>query len=130
MAQAPRDENRVTTLLGVDNIGFTIPTTVGVNSSTHELLTQSKIVDSSGNAVSGESRFNTNHIDDTTTTNVVYIGMEDKSGIAMIKKIDKTGSFPVFTYATVANNPTLTTYATLWAARATTAVYSQYSTAL
>lgn len=37
MAEAPRDGNRVATLIGVDSVGFTTPTTVAVNSS-HEML--------------------------------------------------------------------------------------------
>jgi len=38
MAQAPRDENRVPTLIGVDNVAFTTPTTVAVDPTTHELM--------------------------------------------------------------------------------------------
>lgn len=83
-------------------------------------------VDESGSIqFTSTDRFNTNHIDDYTTTSVVYIGMEDKDSIPMIKKIDSTGNFPVFTYASVSNNPTLTTYALMWAAR-TTATYGTY----
>lgn len=40
---APRDENRVTTLLGVDSTFFTTPTTVAVNPITHELLVSAAI---------------------------------------------------------------------------------------
>lgn len=38
MSQAKRDENRVTTLIGVDHIGFSTPTNAAVKSTTHELL--------------------------------------------------------------------------------------------
>lgn len=38
---ATRDENRVPSLIGVDSIGFTDSTTVAVDASTHEMLTQS-----------------------------------------------------------------------------------------
>ncbi len=37
MAQAARDQNRVTTILGVDEATFTIPTTVAVTAD-HEML--------------------------------------------------------------------------------------------
>lgn len=77
---------------------------------------------------SGDSKYATNHLDDYTTTNVTYIGQEDKDGAWKIIKIDETGNFPVFTFASVSNNPTLTTYALAWAAR-TTATYNVYSTA-
>ena len=40
MAEAPRDQNHVPTLLGVDSIAFLTPTTVGVNSTTHALLVE------------------------------------------------------------------------------------------
>jgi hypothetical protein len=77
---------------------------------------------------SGDSTFSTNHLDDYTTTSVTYIGQEDASGVWKMIKIDETGTFPVFTYASIANNPTLTTYSTAWTAR-TTATYNIYSTA-
>lgn len=38
--EAPRDNNRVTTLLGVDSTLFKTPTTAAVDPSTHELLTK------------------------------------------------------------------------------------------
>lgn len=38
--QAPRDENRVTSLIGVDNTLFKTPTTIAVDSITHEILIQ------------------------------------------------------------------------------------------
>ena len=43
MAQAPRDQNRIPTLLGVDSVLFTTPTTVAVDATTHELLVQANI---------------------------------------------------------------------------------------
>lgn len=75
-----------------------------------------------------DTRFNTNHVDDATTTNVAYIGMEDAGGTWCIKKIDSSSTFPVFTYATVTNNSGLTSYTTAWAAR-TSATYGTYSVA-
>jgi len=46
----------------------------------------------------------------------------------MIKKLDETGNYPVNSYATVANNPTLTSYTLAFAARVT-ATYEDYSEA-
>lgn len=40
MAQAPRDQNRIPTLLGVDDIAFTTPTTVAVDATTHAMLVE------------------------------------------------------------------------------------------
>lgn len=86
-------------------------------------------VDSSGNLVSATgNKFNTNAIDDTTTTSVTYICKESASGEWMITKINEAGSFPLFTYATITNNPTLTTYTLAYAAR-TTATYGDYGSA-
>ena len=47
MSNAPRDDNRVTTILGVDSATYTTPTTIAVDPTTHRVLTQ--------NSVSGES---------------------------------------------------------------------------
>lgn len=41
MAQAPRDQNRVTTLLGVSNIDGVTPVTIWVDPVTHRVLTTS-----------------------------------------------------------------------------------------
>lgn len=46
MANAIRDENRVTALIGVDSIGFTTPITVAVNTSTHALLVEATVTPS------------------------------------------------------------------------------------
>jgi len=43
MTQAIRDENRVPTLIGVDSIGFSIPTLVAVNTATHALLIEGSL---------------------------------------------------------------------------------------
>lgn len=75
-----------------------------------------------------DSKFYTNHIDDYTTSNVTYFGQENKDGTWRIIKIDETGNFPVFTYATVTNNPTLTSYTLAWNGRVT-ATYNIYATA-
>lgn len=76
----------------------------------------------------GDSKYATNHLDDYTTTSVTYVGQEDKDGVWKIIKIDETGNFPVFTFASITNNPTLTTYTLAWAGRVA-ATYGAYATA-
>ena len=72
--------------------------------------------------------FQTNDIDDYTTSNVTYIGKEKSDGTWWIVKIDETGDYAVKGHATVTNNPTLTTYTLAWTDRVT-ATYSDYSVA-
>jgi hypothetical protein len=119
MSQAPRDENRIPTLLGVDSTLFETPTTVAVNSTTHELLTSS----------TSTSKYSTNAIDDYTTASTTYICKESSSTANWwFVKIDETGNFPLFTHATVLNNPTMTTYALAYANR-TSLTYQNYNLA-
>lgn len=62
-------------------------------------------------------RFNNQNIKtDSGDTKITYICMMDKEGVWAIKKIDATTGAD-FTYATEANNPTYTTYATAYADR-------------
>lgn len=75
-----------------------------------------------------DSLYNTNNLDDTTTTDVTYIGMEDSAGNWLIKKLDESGAVAVITYATIALNAGLTTYALAWADRVA-AVYDNYADA-
>ena len=125
MAEARRDQNRVTTLIGESSAGET-PINVYVNPVTHELY----VTDSNTTTIASNTKvFGLNGIDDTTTTDVTYIGSETGSGEWKIMKMDESGGFPVFTYASVTNNPTLLSYTLAWAARATTAVYDDYNTA-
>lgn len=84
-------------------------------------------VNSNGEVIITDA-FQANDIDDYTTTSVTYVGLENKDGTWVIKKLDETGNFSLFTYATIINNPALTTYTLAWAAR-TTAVYNIFSTA-
>lgn len=74
-------------------------------------------------------KYGTNAIDDYTTTSVTYI-CKEKADTAdwYIMKIDETGNFPVFTYATVLNNATKTTYALAYADRVTL-TYGNFNTA-
>jgi len=78
--------------------------------------------------VLSDSKYQSNAVDDYTTTDVTYVGLEDKYGKWVIKKIDETGNFPLVSYATIINNPTLTTYTLAWAGRVA-ATYNDYSTA-
>jgi hypothetical protein len=124
MAEAPRDQNRVTALLGTSVTDGVTPIAIYADDTTHELFVKS----ASGSAINTDSKWNTNHLDDYTTTSVTYIGQETTAGVWKMVKIDETGNFPVFTYASVSNNATLTTYALAWAGRVT-AVYDVYSSA-
>ena len=80
--------------------------------------------------VSALDTYNTNNIDDNNTTaSVAYIGMEDKDGTWVIKKIDySVAATPSFTYATVTNNGGIANYAAAWAA-ISTLTYNVYSLA-
>jgi hypothetical protein len=76
----------------------------------------------------GELAYAVNHVDNSTTANTVFIGKEDKSGEWEILRVDRTGAFPVFEYATETNNPALTTYGAAWTARVG-ATYNIFSSA-
>jgi len=58
----------------------------------------------------------TNDVDDTTTTNITYIGKEKDDGTWLILKLDMT-SGTVIRGASVTNNTTHTTYADAWTNR-------------
>ena len=111
MTPFPRDDNRVPITGGVSSFDGVTPTPMQVDPSTGELLVKP--------STPLLSSAKLNAIDDTTTTSITYFGKELPDGQWFIMKIDETGSFPVFTYATVGLNPTLTTYALGWAARTT-----------
>lgn len=87
------------------------------------------VVDDKGNLVTDfGARFATNNIDeaDASTT---YIGKEAAGGMWLIQKIAVSGNVTTYTFATQTNNPSVTDYATAWAARATTLVFGTYSEA-
>lgn len=68
-------------------------------------------------------------VNDLATSGVVtYVGKEQADGTWYIVKLDETSGLAV-THATILNNPTATTYAVAWAARATTISYGAYSEA-
>jgi hypothetical protein len=65
---------------------------------------------------------------ENASATVTYVGKEDKNGTYVIIKIDSTTGYAV-TYATIANNPTRTTYALAWTNRATL-TYEKFATAI
>ena len=101
-------------------------TTTTKPSGTSKVLHDVAIYDADGNQItsfgsaSPLATYVTNDIDDgDTTTDIVYIGKEDKDGAWAIQKIDSTTStLPTFQYATVTNNAGTTTYSTAWTNRA------------
>lgn len=122
MSNSARDENRVTTLIGVSTTDLTTPTKVAVDPITNGLVVSGAV---SISTISDDHKTNT--IDEASAT-VTYIGKENASAVWSILKIDTT-SGTVFTYATIVNNAAQTSgYATAWAARASL-TYSQYSVA-
>ena len=87
-------------------------------------------VDSSGNVIDsfGSSllaNYVTQGLDDTTTSNVTYIGQVKNDGAWLIKKLDETSGM-IFTFANLSNNTTKTTYTLAWADRATL-VYENFN---
>lgn len=78
--------------------------------------------------VSMTERYGNNNID-SPSASLTYIGQTDIDGNWLIKKIVQSGTVTSFTYATIVNNPTVTTYASAWADR-TTLTYGAYSEAL
>ena len=69
--------------------------------------------------------YGVNNLDDTTTSDVLYIGMENIDGAWAIQKLDETSDLDI-TYATVVNNDTVTTYSDAWTNR-DTLTYQDYS---
>lgn len=55
MSQAKRDENRVTTLLGVSDLNFETPVTVAVDPSTHEILVKGSFSVTGGATATGQT---------------------------------------------------------------------------
>lgn len=105
--------------VGAGTIGISLPVEV-----------ESSVLPTGASTSANQSlldKFSTNEIDQSTAT-TTYIGTEDKDGAYLIKKID-TSSGTVFTYASIALNPSVTTYAIAWAARATTLVYGTFNQA-
>lgn len=65
MANASRDENRVPSLVGSSNDGSRTPVDIWADPTLHRLLVSA--------VITGTTNYDTK-IDDTTTTDVVYIG--------------------------------------------------------
>lgn len=71
--------------------------------------------------------YKTNDVEEASAT-VTYIGSEKSAAGWMVQKIDTTTD-TVMRYASVVNNPAVTTYAAAWTARATL-TYDIYSEVL
>lgn len=72
------------------------------------------------------STYGVNSVDDTTSENITYVGMEDSYGVWLVKKLDETSGFTI-TYATEINNSTIDNLSDAWDNRATTLVYCDYN---
>ena len=97
MVRAPRDANRVPTLIGVSSGGFEVPVTVAVDPITHRLL-----VSATGSLALAPSKYAI-QLDDYTTTDVTYIGFADPGSVTsdpvwQICKLDETNGL-VMTWA-------------------------------
>jgi hypothetical protein len=88
-----------------------------------------RIRTSGGSLVASSSNnYATNAIDDYSVASKTFICKESSSGEWIFTLIDETSTYPVFTYATIVNNPTMTTYSLAFASR-TTLTYNLYSVA-
>jgi hypothetical protein len=129
MENSKRDDNYITTLLGVDMTTGLLPTKVYVDETTHRLLVSAVITSMPDVVVTGVAteatlakvntnleEYGINNIDPVSAV-LTYTGKEDKDGNWLIVSIDTTTG-TVITYATVANNPATTTYASAWSGRA------------
>lgn len=118
MSNAHRDENRITTMLGVDSATFTIPTEVAVNPSTHQMLVDAAmsisgdplpilgattaiataIVDSSGNQISsfgGGVEYQNGDTGSTTNTGKVIIFDSDPLDTHLMVDVSQNNPLPV-----------------------------------
>ena len=66
-----------------------------------------------------DKKFVTNEIDDTTTTDITYLGKEASDGEWWITVIDETGDTAEFQHATFSNNGTVSpnSYDQAWSLR-------------
>jgi hypothetical protein len=71
--------------------------------------------------------YNTMDVDDSASP-ITYVGKQDKDENWMIMKIDETTGV-VISYASVLNNPTVTSYDDAWVVKDTTLVYGEYASA-
>lgn len=72
--------------------------------------------------------YQTNDIDETTTANTTYFGLEDEDGNWCVKRIDESADPITVQYATVANNGAVSNYSDAWSNIATL-TYNDYVTA-
>lgn len=111
-----------TTLASIDTNVNTIDTRIvnDIDPKLDDISTNtSAIVSNTQSIIDQTIEYSTNDIDDVTTTDVVYIGAETGDGVWQVKKIDSSGSFPIFRYASVSNNALVSTYSDAWTARVT-----------
>ena len=69
----------------------------------------------------------TNDVVDAAAT-VTYVGKERADGAWWVMRLDASSGLAI-RHASIANNPTVTTYAAAWAARATTLISGLYGEA-
>ena len=129
MAQAPRDENRVTAILGVSDADGETTVPIYADPDTNRLYVDA-LSSSDSSSVATRSEYSANDIDDgDTAANILYIGMESADGTWFVFKFDETSSTLIpAQYASVKNNAGTTTYSTAWTNRATL-TYGDYSVA-
>ena len=118
LENAKRDQNYVTTLMGVDMSTGLVPTKVYVDETTHRLLVSAVVTSSVDGA-----NFLTK-VDKSSTTSVIYVGQAaigsaTSSAVWLITKIDKT----------VTDNITITygaagAFTSIWDNRTTSVVYT------
>jgi hypothetical protein len=99
MATAPRDDNRIPSLLGTSKTDGLTPILVYVDDSTNRLYVDAIISDN----VTTETKNEALRVDDTTTANVTYVGYAvigslSSASVWKIKKIDTTSGV-VITWA-------------------------------
>jgi len=99
-----------------------------INPATDDTLTTINTTLSSGSQKNQIiDQYNTNDVDEATST-VMYVGLEDKTGTWWVKKVDTTTGMSIG-HATILNNAAVASYTAAWAARASTLVYGNFSTA-
>lgn len=122
MTVLTRDENTKTVIGGADSVTNKAEDLIK-DSTSHGLW-----VHVTGNDLLKISSYLINDLDDgDTTSNILYIGLEDPSGNWCVSKFDETTqTLPTKQYATVDNNSSTTTYSDAWTNRATL-TYNDYS---
>ena len=129
-----RDDNFIPVIGGVSSLTDTTPRNFQYDPTTRG-MTVHIVGDDLGLSTSAKqdtiiaklAKYETSDIDEATST-ITYIGKMDADGVWLVQKIDESTNPTAFTYATIKNNVTLTTYALGWAGRATN-TYGTYQEA-